>query len=198
MVTEMVSAWQTNDVSLVTANAYYINEDSISLNRTFQDLNQIADDSFETLVRDGANACCFGAAIGFDREIYERFGWVPQYLGAYDIMYPFYAYLTRGAKFLNKPLLKYRVHRGNTSASLQAERADELHKSLVEERIFMQHIAHATLMQEVLERLSTEQPDRYGPTANRIMPLLAVQLAEMAKKLARVSRQSGTLAHTHF
>jgi len=194
MVEEMVRVWIDQNVSLVTANALYIDEDSQELNRTFRDPVRPADDSFETLARDGANACCFGPAIGFDRTIYEKFDWVPPYLRAYDIMYPFYAYLLKGARFINKPLLRYRVHGQNTSLSLQAEKANDVERAKVQERMYLGHLAHATLMEEQLDRLSNEEPERYGPITARIIPLLTIQLAEMAKKLVRVSRTAGTLA----
>jgi glycosyltransferase involved in cell wall biosynthesis len=194
MVDEMANVWIAEDVSLVTANAYYIDSKSEPLNRTFRDPSQRADDSFEALVRDGSNACCFGPAIGFERAIYEKFGWVPRYLRAYDIMYPFYAYLLKGARFINRPLLKYRVHRQNTSLSLAVERASQQEKAMLEERMYIGHLAHALLMEEELERLRAEAPERYGPTAEWIMPLLHVQIATMAKRLVRVSRESGTLS----
>jgi len=194
MVYEAAKTLIDENVSLVAANAYYIDENSNSLDRTFRDVHQPADDSFETLARDGGNACCFGPAIGFERAIYEKFGWIPPYLQAYDIMYPFYAYLLKGAKFISKPLVKYRVHGANTSLSLIVEKADAQKAAMIEERIYMGHLAHATLMQEELNRLQIEAPERYRPVAERIMPLLNIQLAEMAKKLVRVSRTAGTLA----
>jgi len=40
-------------------------------------------------------------------------------------------------------------------------------------------------MQDVLTRLSSEQPARYAEMAERIAPLLTVQTIEMAKKLVR-------------
>jgi glycosyltransferase involved in cell wall biosynthesis len=194
MVEEMAQVWIGENLSLVTANAYYIDESSKDLNRTFRDPNQPADDSFETLARDGGNACCFGPAIGFDRGIYEKFGWVPRYLRAYDIMYPFYGYLLKGSRFMSKPLLKYRVHGENSSLSLRAEMATASEKALIEERIYIGHLAHAVLMEEELDRLRSEEAERYKSIADRILPLLAVQMAEMSKKLVRVSRTSGTLA----
>lgn len=194
MVEEAAQVWLQENVSLVTANASYIDENSQPLNRTFRDLTLPADDSFETLARDGANACCFGPAIGFDRAIYEKFGWVPRYLRAYDIMYPFYAYLLKGARFINKPLLKYRVHPQNTSLSLQMEKANDVDKAKIDERIYLVHLAHATLQEEELNRLLNEDSGRYAPVAARIIPLLAIQLAEMSKKLVRISRTSGTLS----
>jgi glycosyltransferase involved in cell wall biosynthesis len=194
MVEEMAKVWRTQNVSLVTANATYIDEHSNLLNRTFREPDQAADDSFETLARDGGNACCFGPAMGFDRRIYDKFGWVPRYLGCYDIMYPFYAYLLDGARFISKTLLKYRVHGQNTSLSLQAEKAGSAERALIEEHMFISHLAHATLMEEELDRLRNEEPRRYAPIAERIMPLLAIQQSEMGKKLARLSRHSGTLA----
>ncbi|MFZ3353824.1 MAG: glycosyltransferase family 2 protein [Xanthobacteraceae bacterium] len=194
MIEEMATVWQRDGVSLVTANAYYIDEKSRSLDRTFRDPNEPADDSFETLARDGGNACCFGPAIGFEREIYEKFGWVPDSLRGYDVIYPFYAYVLKGACFIHTPLLHYRVHGHNTSLSLKAEKAGAYERAIIEERIYLNHLAHATFMEEELDRLQVEDPERYCPVAARIKPLLNIQLSEMAKKLVRVSRQSGSIA----
>ncbi len=202
MVDHMARVWIEQDVSLVTANAIYIDGDSHSLDRTYRDPNSRADDSFETLARDGGNACCFGPTMGFERDIYSTFGWPPLYLGAFDIMLPYYAYLLKGARFIEKPLLKYRVHSGNTSLSLIEEKQDETGKLLMRERSFFQHIAHALLMQEELTRLSVERPDRYAETARRIAPLLTIQTIEMAKKLVKarieLQRVGTSLDPGHF
>jgi glycosyltransferase involved in cell wall biosynthesis len=194
MVEKMAHVWITENVSLVTANASYIDKHSNSLNRTFRDPNSRADDTFETLARDGSNACCFGPTIGFEPELYATFGWVPPYVEGYDIMIPFYAYLLKGARFVNEPLLKYRVHTQNASLSLIAERSSESDKLAVHRRIYLNHLAHAVLMEEELNRLCAEAPERYGPIAERIVPLINIQLAEMSKKLVRVTRQSAILA----
>jgi glycosyltransferase involved in cell wall biosynthesis len=185
MIEEMMRVMIGEDVSLVTANAVYIDENSKPLNRTFRDPVQPADDSFDTLVRDGSNACSFGPAILFDRRIYETFGWIPGHLTAYDIMYPFFAYLLKGARFIRQPLLKYRVHGSNSSLSLQAEGAEQMRQLEVSERIFLGHIDHAVLMQEHLLRLASEMPERYRTVAERMLPLAASQTVEMAKKLVR-------------
>ena len=188
MVEKMADLWMTENVSLVTTNAIYIDERSNSLDRTFRDPDSVADDSFETLARDGGNACCFGPAIGFEPELYARFGWVPPYVEGFDVMLPFYAYLLKGARFINEPLLKYRVHEQNTSLSLIAERFSDAKRSEAEERIHLNHLAHAVLMEEVLDRLRNEEPDRYKSIADRILPLLAIHLAERSKKLVRERR----------
>jgi glycosyltransferase involved in cell wall biosynthesis len=188
MVEEMANVLISEDVSLVTANAHYIDNNSKPLNRTFRDPGQPADDSFESLVRDGANACCFGPVMGFERAIYERFGWVPDSVKGYDIIYPFYAYLLNGARFVNTPLLKYRVHEQNTSLSLSAERAESLEKYAIEESIYLNHLAHGVLMEEILDRLRGEMPERYGQIAKRLLPLVTIQLAEVSKKLVRSRR----------
>jgi Glycosyl transferase family 2 len=190
MVEEMAGVWRKMHVSLVTANAWYIDENSRPLNRTFRDPARPADDSFETLARDGSNACCFGPAIGFEREIYTTFGWPPEYLGTYDIMCPYYAYLLKGAKFVDQPLLKYRVHGANASLSLTSERAtDESARLTAQERIHHSQLAHVLLMEEELARLCQRAPERYGPVGARIFPLLEIQLAEAAKRLMRTKRQ---------
>jgi glycosyltransferase involved in cell wall biosynthesis len=185
MVAEMADIWRKGNVSLVTTNVEYIDENSNALGRTARDCNVAADDSFETLARDGANACCFGAAIGFEREVYSTFGLPPSYLGAYDLMLPFYAYLLKGGRFIKKPLLRYRVHESNSAMSLTAARADGLAKLRIHERIYNDHLAHAVLMQEELARLSATMPARHAQLANTIGPLLDIQLVEMAKKLIK-------------
>jgi glycosyltransferase involved in cell wall biosynthesis len=190
MVEEIANILSRGGVSLVTANAYYIDENSKPLNRTFRDPIQPADDSFETLARDGSNACCFGPGIGFERAIYEKFGWMPDSLKGYDVIYPFYAYLLQGARFISTPLIKYRVHGDNASISLQAERAaNSLEKSAIEQRAFLNHLTHAVVMEETLDKLGAEEPERYGPIARRIVPLLNIQMAEMSKKLVRSRRR---------
>jgi len=185
MVAEMADVWLKENVSLVTTNVTYIDEHSNLIGRTARDCNVDADDSFETLARDGANACCFGAAMGFEREVYATFGLPPSYLGAADIMLPFYAYLLKGARFIGKPLLQYRVHGGNSSLSLTAEGAAGVDKLLMHERAFNSHLMHAVLMQEELDRLSFTMPARHAQLAGRIGPLLNIQTVEMAKKLVK-------------
>ena len=185
MVSEMADFWQSTNASLVTTNAALIDEDSNPLGRTFRDLNSEADDSFETLVRDGANACCFGATMGFTPDIYTKFGMPPAHLNNIDILYPFYAGVLNGTRYLNKPLLKYRVHGNNGSLSLMEERSGERGKLEVRDRIFYGHIAHAVVMMEELDRLCEVMPERYRELAPRVGPLLSIQAVEMAKKLVR-------------
>ncbi|HXW28346.1 MAG TPA: glycosyltransferase [Xanthobacteraceae bacterium] len=183
MIAEMAKVWMAENVSLVTTNAIYIDEQSKPLGRTYRDPAVRADDSFETLARDGSNACCFGPTIGFEREIYTTFGWPPAHLNTYDIMLPFYAYLLKGARFIEKPLLKYRVHSQNTSLSLIAEKSDDVGQLLTAERIFYGHVAHAVLMQDELTRLGRHMPERYAALVSRIDPLVTNQIIEMARKL---------------
>lgn len=198
MVAEMVDAWRANNVSLVTANAEYIDAESRPLGRTVRDCDDPADDSFETLTRDGANACCFGATIGVERAVYETFGMPPAHLANLDIMLPFYAYLLKGACFIRKPLLKYRIHGRNGSLSLMAEQSDGLEKLRVLERIHYGHLAHAVTMLHEFDRAATIVPERYGQLAPTIGPLLAIQTVERAKKLVATRKelweaaQSGT------
>jgi len=189
MVAEFARTWLEERVSLIAANAIYIDEDSNVLDRTFRDPLGRADDSFETLARDGANACCFGPALGLERDLYTTFGWPPAYLEAGDIMLPFYAYLLNGARFIDRPLFKYRVHSGNTSLSLAAERSRGTAALVIQEHDFYIHLAHSLFMQEELSRVLIEMPERYSELARRISPLLTVQTVEMAKKLVRTRRE---------
>ena len=185
LVTEMVAKWKSANVSLVATNAELIDENSQSRGMTFRDLKVPADDSFETLARDGSNACCFGASFGFEREVYATFGLPPAHLDNLDILMPFFAYLLKGAVFLNKPLLKYRVHGQNNSLSLIADRSDAVGKLKTNERIYDGHIALAIEMEAALDRFQYTNPSRYAELQPRIGPLITIQVVEMAKKLVR-------------
>ena len=194
MVEEMARTWIEEKVSLVTANAFYIDDKSNSLNRTFRDPAAPADDSFETLARDGSNACCFGGAMGFERALYETFGWPPtHFLEAGDIVLPFYAYLLKGARFIKRPLLKYRVHSHNASLSLLAEKTLGQDRLLAIERSLNNHLAHAVFFEEELHRLQKESPALYWRVVERILPLVRIQIIEMAKKLVKTRRDLDNL-----
>ena len=184
MVEKMVEVWREADVSLVTANACYINEAGQELNRFFQNPNGPYDESFETLVRHCGNAVCFGATMGFERSLHDTFGFPPNYLGASDIMLPFYAYLSKGARFIPEPLLKYRVTERNSSMTLQYERSNnELDKLLVWEEDRYLHLAHALLMISELERLRQSDPSRFADVELRIRPLLTAMVQERARQM---------------
>ena len=185
MVAEFARVWIEEKVSWVVANAIYIDDSSNPLNRTFHDAAVPADESFETLVRDGANACCFGPAAGMERELFTAFGRPPEYLGAIDVIMPFYAHLQKGARFIPTPLLKYRVHSENTSLSLATERLSGVNRLMIQERIFASHLAHAFFMESELGRFVEQSPERYADLSKKIFPLLTVQQVEMARKLVK-------------
>jgi glycosyltransferase involved in cell wall biosynthesis len=185
MVERLAQTWLQEKVSLVTANALYIDDKSNFLNRTFRPLGLPADDSFETLARDGGNACCFGAAMGFERAIYETFGWPPtDFLETADIVLPFYAYLLGGARFIDEPLLKYRIHSRNSSLSLLGEKTTGEEQLLALDRSLKNHLAHAIFFDEELDRLRSQSP-RYSALAGKFQPLVGTQIIEMARKLVR-------------
>jgi glycosyltransferase involved in cell wall biosynthesis len=189
MVEGVAKIWREQNVSLVITNATYIDDDSKPLNRTFRDPDESADDSFETLARDGANACCFGPCMSFERELFDTFGLPPAHLECADIMYPFYAHLLKGARFVSKPLFMYRVHSSNTSLSLIAEKkSNELERLLVLERDFCLRLNHAVFMEEELDRMRREHAPRYAELARETFPLLTIQIVETAKKLVRTRR----------
>jgi glycosyltransferase involved in cell wall biosynthesis len=190
MVEKMVRAWQETDVSLVTANARYIDETGQELNQFFRNPTEPYDETFEALARHCSNAVCFGAAMGFERSLYDRFGYPPEYLTAEDVMLPFYAYLCKGARFIPEPLLKYRVHAQNTSMTLQWERSknpvDKL-RVWAEDRYI--HLAHACLMISELERLVKSDPSRLGEVERRIRPLLNALVHERAQQMVQARKE---------
>lgn len=190
MVETMARTWIEEKVSVVTGNALYIDDKSNYLYRTFRPLGVPADDAFETLARDGTNACCFGAAMGFESAIYETFGWPPtDFLECSDIILPFYGYFLGGARFVHEPLLKYRVHSRNSSLSLQSEKLDGEAQLLANDRSWRNHIAHAVFFDQEIDRLLAMGPDRFAEPARRVRSLVKTQITEMARKLDRNRRE---------
>ena len=183
MISEVVRAWQEKKVSMVITNAIYIDENSKELDKFYIDPMAEFSDSFETIARNGVNACCFGPCMSFERALYDTFGWPPKHLEAIDIMAPFYAYLLKGAIFLKKPLFKYRIHGANSSHSLQAEKGDQLGKLKMLKHIYYLHLAHSVYMQEVIFSLKKNKPIKYFWLFRKITPLLKIQNFEMSKKL---------------
>jgi glycosyltransferase involved in cell wall biosynthesis len=196
MVERLARTWIEERVALVTGNAFYIDEKSNYLDRTFRPLGLPVDDTFETLARDGSNACCFGAAMGFDRAIYETFGWPPtEFLECSDIILPFYAYFLGGARFVREPLLKYRVHSRNSSLSLLSEKTAGEAQLLASERSWKNHLAHAIFFDEEIDRLRELSSERFAALANRIRPLVQTQITEMGRKLVKTRKELHQLRH---
>ena len=166
MVERLVQTWMEQKVSLVTANAFYIDDASNFLNRTFRALGLPADDSFETpRERWQQCTCCFWRCKwGFEARLSEKqFGWPPtDFLECSDIVLPFYAYLLGGARFIHEPLLKYRIHSRNSSLSLKGEKTTGEEQLLALDRSLRNHLAHAIFFDEELDRIRSKSPQRYA------------------------------------
>jgi glycosyltransferase involved in cell wall biosynthesis len=196
MVEKMVKVWLDEKVSLITVNAIYIDQNSAELGRFFRRPDEPYDETFETLARDGGNALCFGAGLGFERRLFDEAGWPRGYPTVLDIMLPFSAYLSNGARFILEPLLKYRVNPQNTSLSLAAESSAGIEKLMIESEIFCRHLEQSFLMEAELQRLKEKDPARFSEIARRIQPLVAVQTSEMARKLVRARIELNRLGVT--
>jgi glycosyltransferase involved in cell wall biosynthesis len=198
MAEKMVKVWLAEKVSLVTANAIYIDQSSSELDRFFRPPDGPYDETFETLARDGSNALCFGAGLGFERQLFDQAGWPRHYPTVLDIMLPFSAYLANGARFIPEPLLRYRVNPQNTSLSLAAESSTGIDKLAIEMEIFFRHLEQSFLMETELDRLNEKDPARFSEIASRIKPLVAVQACEMARKLVRTRAELNRLGVTRL
>lgn len=193
MVEKMVAVWRRENVSLVTGNVTFIDEDSNELNRFWRDPTQPADATPETLARTGNNALCFGVAIGFERALYEQFGYPPEYLTAEDIMLPFYACLAKGGRFIPEPLMKYRIHSGNGGLGRAKERqTTPVGQCLVQAEIYFAELAHSVLMATILDRASAADPAR-AELAARLKPLVEAAILDKSKLLVDMRIEMGQL-----
>ena len=194
MVEKMVDAWLAKEVSMVTVNAEYVDEESRLLERQFRDPNKTPDISLEAIARDGVNDAVFGAGMGCSRELLEYFDYagnaLPAHLGAADIMLTFYACLLKGCEVIGTPLMKYRFHGQQGSGSIALELADsKLRKLVYEEKIWASHLAHAIFMREILDQYEAKDPARFKTVNERIQPLLVHQVVMMSTRLVNVRKQ---------
>lgn len=146
--------------------------------------DQPFEDHFAKLARDRVNDAYFGAATGFERSLCDEFGWPPAYLTSY-IMLPSCAYLAKGARFIPKPYLKYRIHSENPSFSLRAEAASGADRLIAEGHTQFLRLAHSILTQMELDRLGELDHARVGAIVHAIRPLVYDQIGERARKLVR-------------
>ena len=194
MVEKMVDAWLAKEVSMVTVNAEYVDEESRLLERQIRDPNKTPDISLEAIARDGVNDAVFGAGMGCSRELLEYFDYagnaLPAHLGAADIMLTFYACLLKGCEVIGTPLMKYRFHGQQGSGSIALELADsKLRKLVYEEKIWASHLAHAIFMREILDQYEAKDPARFKTVNERIQPLLVHQVVMMSTRLVNVRKQ---------
>lgn len=194
MVERMVSTWINDRASVVAVNAELIDRDSNSLGRTWKPINVVPNDSFDNLARDGVNDCVFGAGMGCDRRLYEAFppcmGSPPHHLGTQDIMLCFYGGLLNGCKYITEPLMQYRIHGAQNSLSVAVDGAKcERDRLLLEEKMWLAHLAHAHYMHEVLDRVVQVRTDHYQSISERIKPLLVHQSYIMSYRLITVRKR---------
>jgi glycosyltransferase involved in cell wall biosynthesis len=182
---KMVKVWRDKKVSLVVANAQFVDENAVDLNRFRRPPDEPYDESFETLARDGGNALCGGAGMGFERRFFVGLNWLRDERAPFDIMMPFSACLADGARFVQEPLLKKRLHQHNLSLGRAAERSSGIERLMIEFDIFCNHLEYSLRMEAELDRLNEADPSRFSEIVRRIKPLVAVQTSEMARKLVR-------------
>jgi glycosyltransferase involved in cell wall biosynthesis len=182
---KMVKVLRDEKVSLVITNAQFVDENAVDLNRFRRPLDEPYDESFETLARDGGNALCGGSGMGFERRFFLGLNWLRDERAPFDIMMPFSACLADGARFVQEPLLKKRLHQHNLSLGLAAERSSGIERLMIEFDIFCNHLEYSFRMEAELDRLNEADPPRFSEIVRRIKPLVAVQTSEMARKLIR-------------
>lgn len=119
-VSRMREAWKQRDVSLVASNAIYIDEDG---RRTgaWADPNVTHGTTMEEFLQLGYLKVTIGAALGFERALWDEFG--PRHgsivSGDMDGPLTFWALLARGVHLDPEPTLLYRVH-GDQNAAWSA------------------------------------------------------------------------------
>lgn len=133
-VERMVRTHLETRASVVTTNAMIIDE----AGRPRRPHVAAADRhalSLEEFIAHGGLVTCFGAGLGWHREIFDVFGPLRDGPRNMDIVAPFRGALLNGNAFIAEPMLGWRHHADNSTLALMREQArDALEKLRVEER----------------------------------------------------------------
>jgi len=149
----MVEAWQRYGVSVVTANARVIDAQGESSGFWVNTPNH--DLSLPFFCRAMALQTCFGAGMGWSREVFDRFGPLKPGPRQVDIMLAFRGALLHGNHFIFEPLLDYRRHGENMSIDSMIEHAAEPERSLIMERHAGNIVANLCAMLEAIGDFET-------------------------------------------
>jgi glycosyltransferase involved in cell wall biosynthesis len=191
-----VDAFVRRGVSVVTCNGYVFDEGDGKAVRMHRDPNGPIDDTIEELVRDGSNALTFGPGIALSREMIEIFGLPPARFEAGDLILPFWGALLSGCHFVGEPLVKYRLHAGNSCVGRRVERATGIEKTVQEERQWYLHSAIALWEMEQLDNFAVANPEKTG-LRDRLNPHLIMQILQHANAWVD-SRQKLDAAGNNF
>ena len=180
-VARLVEHWQRTGVSLVSSNAIVIDESSRRLGLWFDPQREF-DCSLERLVRIGGCPTMVGAALAYEREVFDKFGPFDRRRSPIrtDVILPFRAGLLKGHSVVAEPLLKFRTHESPTRRLLR--RSDLADGPAWEEARTAEALGQFLYMLDALGR--ARALDRQNPR------LEAVNLALRKAIVARAQRWS--------
>lgn len=157
-VERLVEQWQRTGVSLVSSNAVTIDEASRRTGIAF-DPEMEADCSAETLIRIGRCPSMIGAALAYEREVFDWFGEFDRRrsLIRTDAIIPFRAALLKGHSVIAEPLLEFRKHQ--SAARDMVRPADVPDGPIWEERRAAEAAGQLLYMLDALTRARKRDPE---------------------------------------
>lgn len=172
-----VAAHQRTGADVITANSEVIDAAG-GLLGLFRDPKEEPDLSLERFVVE-PTAMCHGASMSWSMELWRAFGPVEE-IRTFDWVIPFWGLLRGGNFFISEPLLRYRVHTGNTALGILATQAEGPEKrAVVAELQAYQETANIVAMLRAVDRLEAMTPD------DPRLPSLRAGLSERLNRAAR-------------
>jgi glycosyltransferase involved in cell wall biosynthesis len=141
-VCTLVAAWLRHGVSMVASNAFTIDEEGRDIG-FYANPGETFNLDLETIAMTRYPRGCLGAALAFDREVFDRFGPLNHRRSAVstDHILPFRAALLKGVHYIDEPLLKWRLHPGQRTVKLVIDRDDDLsHRESSHANVIAQHV----------------------------------------------------------
>lgn len=123
-VSEIVKVWKKEKCSVIFSNAVIIDENSREKGLYFKNLPRYSS-VMDDFINDGRSLIAkmkapsvwiHGATAAYTRDIFERFEPIPQGVIQEDGVLSFRGLLLGGIKYVESPLMKYRVHNRSISS----------------------------------------------------------------------------------
>ena len=205
-VERLASAWMPGRIKAVHSAFHEMDSNGRVLARAAPDRRIIDAPGPDPLTLVTSKANCLGATAAWDRELFDRFGPIPEDCGVEDGVLFFRAALLDGIAFVDEPLLRYRIGglswrtaRSPGHNYLYGDRIQSLRWGLSNARAFLQDLvsvdvpqkaACAEICQEVIDRHEFEvRLAEQGPVT-RMAAVPAAAVRSVAERDGFFLRQS--------
>lgn len=153
----IAALWRETDMPVIASNGYQMTLEGEVMGLAL-DPSEEPDLSLDYFSKRGVNACVWGAALSWHRDVYDRFGPIDVFKSPFnaDHIIPFRGQLLGGNGFIRDPLVYYRNNpQGDSWRAIRRDASEELH----DESCTVHHMAQHLYLLDTLSEFRKTRPD---------------------------------------